>query len=580
MQKKLPRKAFILICCLVINYSVVLRGAIGISIPNMNSMQGTNIEIPVLISGLSLSDSLVAYQMKVRFNATVLQCNGATESGTMTVAWGVPYFGISSDTLRVGGMTTNQPNKRIVQDDGILVKLKFLVIGYPGSNTTLSVSEIKCFNLDGEMSIGSVTNGTFTVTQNPASVNVDITLYTGWNLISFPVFPIINTLPQILQGVLVNYIIGYYPPGGYLTWAASSTLNPLNKLDGFHGYWMRLNSASSTTLRFTGVPIGVTSPINMVAGWNLISYFPPSPDKISHSLASIDPYYVQVLGYQAGSGYITWARGRPLNFLNTLTPTFGYWVKMDASASLVYPASGYSVLKTFYNSSNPSRNVSATDGIPQICDFWAFQLNVFNLGDTVSAWNQHGLLCGTTVVQQKDMFLISALGDDPNTPEVEGAVQGEEVLFTINHDSTVVMGTSANLDSVIVPGKPATWEVWGSKRVQLKKIEGTSLIAYKELGNVLSPSDFLLVRNYPNPFNACTSIAYQLGREKEITIRIYDVSGRLVKTMFNHKMHQAGLYRVLWDATNEKNQTVPSGIYICRIEAGERKTSLKMMLLY
>ncbi|HEX9934590.1 MAG TPA: cohesin domain-containing protein, partial [bacterium] len=197
MRTAIRRYMVLILLCIVRVPSVP--AAISVSIPNMSGMQGSTVDIPVVVAGMLPSDSLVAYQLKIRFNATVLQISSATQNGTMTANWGSPFTSIKNDTVRIGGYTTNQPNKRIVQDDNILVKLRVLVIGYPGSQSSITISEIKFFHLTGEMQISGVTGGTFSVTQNPGAQDVDLNLYPSWNLISFPVVPTLGTLPEILQ---------------------------------------------------------------------------------------------------------------------------------------------------------------------------------------------------------------------------------------------------------------------------------------------------------------------------------------------------------------------------------------------
>ncbi len=581
LSKGIPIYAWILI----LGLTEFSSGGVVVSVSNMNGMQGAAVDIPILIAGLNISDSLVAYQMKVRFDAAMLQPLEAFESGTMTSAWGSPFFGFLNDTVRVGGYTTNQPGKELVLDDGILVKLRFLVLGSSGSHTVLNIPEVQFFNPSGQIPISGTEMGTFTIQETPV-MDVDITLYSGWNLISFPVIPSNSTLPQILGGLPVTFIFGYYLGFGPKTWDATrpAFLNDLTYMDGFHGYWMKLNSTSSRVWRVTGSPINTSAAISMDAGWNLISYLPGSSDLISHSLQSIDPHYLFIMGYQASAGSPrTWDRSKPsfLNDLVALSPLWGYWIKMNNSRSLVYPSSGYVLLKTSELASSSNAGSYAHVGIPEYCDFWANQPSLFNVGDTIRAFDSKGIARGSTVIENRGLFLIHVPGDDPSTPEKEGATEGEILHFKINCDSTTVIGTSASMDSVIVVGKPATWEAKvGSKRVELKKATGTGILADQKSDASIVPENSAMIRNYPNPFNSSTTIDYRLDRVVEMRLCIYDIHGRLIRTAIDKKMHQAGSYRFLWDASDDQGKTVASGIYICRIEAGNMRASIKMILLY
>ncbi len=86
-------------------------------------------------------------------------------------------------------------------------------------------------------------------------------------------------------------------------------------------------------------------------------------------------------------------------------------------------------------------------------------------------------------------------------------------------------------------------------------------------------SSFALNQNYPNPFNPSTKISYSVGSTQLVTVRIYDVLGKLVTTLVNEEK-PAGTYHVQWNAGN-----VPSGIYFCEMKSGNFKTVNKMILM-
>ena len=92
------------------------------------------------------------------------------------------------------------------------------------------------------------------------------------------------------------------------------------------------------------------------------------------------------------------------------------------------------------------------------------------------------------------------------------------------------------------------------------------------------PNRFYLGNNYPNPFNPSTKIYYRILKNEYVTINIYDLMGRNIKSLVNSNI-DAGLNQVVWDATNNFGQPVAAGVYIYRIEAGEFRSSKKMILL-
>ena len=93
------------------------------------------------------------------------------------------------------------------------------------------------------------------------------------------------------------------------------------------------------------------------------------------------------------------------------------------------------------------------------------------------------------------------------------------------------------------------------------------------------PNNFSLSQNFPNPFNPMTTIEYIIPENNEVQITIFDSSGRLIKNLFNGKQSR-GQNKIVWNARNNKNQPVPSGIYLYKIQAGEFSKTKKWRKKY
>ena len=93
-----------------------------------------------------------------------------------------------------------------------------------------------------------------------------------------------------------------------------------------------------------------------------------------------------------------------------------------------------------------------------------------------------------------------------------------------------------------------------------------------------SPHAFNLYNNYPNPFNPVTTFRYDLPENSHVTITIYDMLGRQVKTLIN-QTQDAGYKSVIWDTTNDYGRPVSAGVYLYQIQAGEYMQTKKMVLL-
>jgi len=84
--------------------------------------------------------------------------------------------------------------------------------------------------------------------------------------------------------------------------------------------------------------------------------------------------------------------------------------------------------------------------------------------------------------------------------------------------------------------------------------------------------------NIPNPFNPSTTIQYELKVVGPAAVRVYDVSGRLVRTLVDG-VQSAGAHETRWDGRDERGQIVSSGVYFYRLEAGTFTQTRKMVLL-
>jgi subtilisin-like proprotein convertase family protein len=93
------------------------------------------------------------------------------------------------------------------------------------------------------------------------------------------------------------------------------------------------------------------------------------------------------------------------------------------------------------------------------------------------------------------------------------------------------------------------------------------------VNEITAKLDFGLQQNYPNPFNPRTVIKYSLDKNTYVTLKIYDVLGREVAALVNGKL-EAGDYEAIFEGGELK-----SGMYFCRLTAGDKTQTIKMLLL-
>jgi xylan 1,4-beta-xylosidase len=89
-----------------------------------------------------------------------------------------------------------------------------------------------------------------------------------------------------------------------------------------------------------------------------------------------------------------------------------------------------------------------------------------------------------------------------------------------------------------------------------------------------SPDTFSLEQNYPNPFNPITNIRFSLPRQSEVSLKIYDITGREVASPVQNQLMPAGRHYIAFDASN-----LASGVYTYRLDAGDFVRSKKLILI-
>ncbi len=94
---------------------------------------------------------------------------------------------------------------------------------------------------------------------------------------------------------------------------------------------------------------------------------------------------------------------------------------------------------------------------------------------------------------------------------------------------------------------------------------------------VEAPKEFYLYDNYPNPFNPSTKITFEIPKQSEVRVVIYDILGRIVKQVAD-ETKEAGYFEYTWDGRNDHGATVSSGLYFCRVSA-EGWHSVKKMVM-
>jgi len=219
--------------------------------------------------------------------------------------------------------------------------------------------------------------------------------------------------------------------------------------------------------------------------------------------------------------------------------------------------------------------ISALSGSPASLD----QGDILNLNATVM--NQGGIRSGETNLKyylSQDVMITAsdlqiAMGSvfalDPNQSQ---PLQASINIPTNVPDGQYYLGAVVDeADNVYEENETNNTYVAGGPPLQIGST-GVGTVS----GAV--PSEYFLSDNYPNPFNPSTTIAFGLPENGPVLLRVFDASGRLIRTLVQQDLN-AGAYRIVWDSRDESGSAVPSGVYLYDLRAGEYYRAAKMVLM-
>jgi hypothetical protein len=92
------------------------------------------------------------------------------------------------------------------------------------------------------------------------------------------------------------------------------------------------------------------------------------------------------------------------------------------------------------------------------------------------------------------------------------------------------------------------------------------------------PDKYMLIGNYPNPFNPATTIEYNLPKRSQATLRVFNLLGQNIRTLVD-AVQEPGMHTVLWNGKDDFGQQVSSGVYFYQLKTTERVETKKMILL-
>jgi subtilisin-like proprotein convertase family protein len=396
--------------------------------------------------GSALSATLIAAEPTAGTPFSVTLTIVVSNTAGAEVPAGVPV-GVYAGDLHIGTATTAQPLAPGQSETLVVI----------WQNSYRGTHDIRMVPNDVATGVRALPFCSMQTTAHQTLSLLEMSLIESWNLVSSYIDPFNNDTAVVQRPIAGRYVVilgfdqgaqSYYPglPPG---------LNTLLTMDAEHGYWIKMVGSQAAAqgvaqglqmvaaLQVVGEELPEDHPIPLDAGWNLVSYLPRKPLTLTVALQSIAGLYTAVLGYEPGVGALSCYPDLDptFNTLQTMKPGYGYWVKMSQAATLQYPVTPPGLMaisdgpaavgaaeragaqtdvtttNTWVNFYGPAKG---SDGAP------------LPVGTTVTAIDPDGVTCGAMTVAVEGQYgLLPCYGDDPTTPEDEGAQAGDAIVLVI-----------------------------------------------------------------------------------------------------------------------------------------------------
>jgi hypothetical protein len=175
---------------------------------------------------------------------------------------------------------------------------------------------------------------------------------------------------------------------------------------------------------------------------------------------------------------------------------------------------------------------------------------------------------GTVLRQGSDVFLGSMAGG-PGVVHVDVAALGVDKAFEETGEIARLTVRPRDDQAITVKLVEADLRDLNNEREVIEESGG---------GDTFVPTVSSLHQNRPNPFNPTTTLTYDVATPGVVSVRIYSVTGELVRTLVD-EFKTTGRYDVVWDGRDNNGTTVTTGVYFYRMTAAGFASQTRKMLL-
>jgi hypothetical protein len=393
-----------------------------------------------------------------------------------------------------------------------------------------------------------------------AIASCQISMAQGWNMVAVPLLVDDYTKTTLFPSASSP---AYTFNNGYVV---------RDTLSNGAGYWIKF--AGPRTINMHGTACTMDT-FDVIAGWNMVGAL--AYPILATDVSPISPVTItsSFYAYVPGAGY---------HARDTLEEGAGYWVKTSQAGKLVMNSG--SVLLSGVLAAKQQGKDRATR--PAGLESESIQ----ELKFTDAAGNTRSLFFSATPdIAKKPRFELPPPPPEGimdvrfrsqrmlETPEKPGPAEFPVCISSAQLPLRIDWNLSSDasefaLELTFAGEEPQVHSLSGQGKLSIAR---TGFIEAKV---VISPAfapeppkEYALAQNYPNPFNPLTSIRYDLPAASRVSLKMYNLLGQEVGTLVD-ELQEAGFKSVHWDASG-----IASGVYFCRLKAGDFVQTKRMMLL-
>ncbi len=334
------------------------------------------------------------------------------------------------------------------------------------------------------------------------------------------------------------------------------------------GYWVKFNDAGAAGASPATFDTAVVATVQ--DKWNLIggpSGYVGSADIVPTGTSIVSPFY----GYGSSGYYVA----------PSIQPGHGYWVKVNGAGTLDLTA----------NSAAAPKEVAAP--------FDLLSMNRISVKDAAGHSRTLYVAERSSVGREPEFFELPPV---PPAGAFDVRFSSQRSLETWGEaDGNATLNNPINIQGAAYP-LAVSWEIVNlpadGRKLSIgtgtagsgRLIDGTGSMTIRDAasgaGLTLTisgdastlPGTFALGRNYPNPFNPVTHVQVDIPVTSDVNVAVYDILGRLVSTLTSG-VRAAGSLTLEWDGRDGNGMSVPTGMYVIRMKAGEFAASQKVLLM-